>query len=203
MAWPQLTKGWYMIKRTVSGIGYNSGGVYKRTEHGKPTKVYLLWLGIFNRCYSDYQLERRPSYKGCTIDERWHDFQDFAKWCDEHKYSDMGYQLDKDILVVGNKVYSPETCCFVPSELNTLCNAYLNARGEHPQGVYWNKRAKKYLSRIRIHGKHKHLGYFDCPKEAHQAYVIAKEAHVKVMANLWFGSIDPKVYCALMDWRVR
>lgn len=191
-----------MIKRTVRGVGYNSGGVYKRAEHGKPTKVYLLWISIFNRCYSDYQLERRPSYKGCTIDERWHDFQDFAKWCDEHKYSDMGYQLDKDILVTGNKVYSPETCCFVPREINMLFTSAARARGKFPQGVDYYEPLNSYRSRVRIRDKLKHLGYYSTPNEAHEVYKKAKESHVKDMAELWFGNIEPRVYEALMDWKL-
>lgn len=189
--------------KPIRGVGFNSGGKYKARECGKDTEVYRYWYNMMQRCYNPKYHDTQPTYVDCSVTTEWHDYQVFAEWFYNNKYSNNGYHLDKDILVPNNKVYSPETCCFVPSELNTLCNAYLNARGEHPQGVYWNKRAKKYLSRIRIHGKHKHLGYFDCPKEAHQAYVIAKEAHVKVMANLWFGSIDPKVYCALMDWRVR
>ena len=191
-----------MIKRTVRGIGYNSGGNYKRTEYGKPTKVYLLWIDIFNRCYSDYQLERRPSYKGCTIDEKWHDFQNFAKWCDEHKYSGLGYQLDKDILVQGNKLYSPETCCFVPREINMLFTSAAKARGKYPQGVHYYKPLKKYKAIIRTHGNHENLGYHNTPEEAYSVYKYRKEVHVKEMADLWFGNIEPRVYKALMDWKL-
>lgn len=188
------------VKRTVRGIGYNSGGVYKRSEGNKPTRFYNLWLGLFNRCYADYQLERRPSYKGCTVDERWHDYQEFAKWCDEHKYSDLGYQLDKDILIKGNKIYSPETCCFVPREINMLFVSAARARGEFPQGVHYYKPLDKYKAIVRINGKHKQLGYHDTPEQAYEVYKREKEAHVKNMADLWFGSIETSVYEALMDW---
>ena len=191
-----------MIKRTVRGVGYNTRGKHKSNVNGKPTKVYMIWQGMFNRCYNDYQLDRRPSYKGCTIDERWHDFQNFAKWYDEHKYSDIGYQLDKDILVQGNKLYSPETVCFVPREINMLFTSAARARGKHPQGVHYYKPLKKYKAVIRIHGDHENLGYHNTPEEAYSVYKYRKEAHVKEVANLWFGNIDPKVYCALMDWEL-
>ena len=40
-------------------------------------------------------------------------------------------------------------------------------------GVCWNKHAKKWRARIRIAGRHKHLGYFTNEDEAAEAYQIA------------------------------
>jgi len=37
-------------------------------------------------------------------------------------------------------------------------------------GVYYHKANKKWLSRVRIDGKHKHLGYFSTEEEAGLAY---------------------------------
>ena len=191
-----------MIKRTVRGVGYNSGGAYKTNEHGRPTKVYSLWQGMIERCYNPKQLIRRPNYVGCTVDERWHDFQVFAIWYDNHPYKDLGYQLDKDILVQGNKLYSPETVCLVPRELNMLFTSATRARGKYPQGVNYYEPLDNYCAAVRANGKSKHLGYFDCQDKAHEVYKKAKEAHVKEMADLWFGNIEPKVYEALMDWKL-
>lgn len=191
-----------MIKRTVRGVGYNSGGAYKTNEHGRPTKVYSLWQGMIERCYNPKQLIRRPNYDGCTVDERWHDFQVFAVWYDSHPYKDLGYQLDKDILVQGNKLYSPETVCFVPREINMLFVSATKARGKYPQGVHYYKPLEKYKAVVRIHGEPENLGYHNTPEEAYSVYKYRKEAHVKDMADLWFGNIESRVYEALMDWEL-
>lgn len=191
-----------MIKRTVRGVGYNSGGIYKRTEHGKITDCYHVWKGMFDRCYSDYQLERRPTYIGCSVDEAFHDYQDFAKWYYENKYSGLGYELDKDILITGNKVYSPENCCLVPKQINMMFTNTNRSRGKYPQGVNYHKPLDKFCARICMHGKPKYLGYFETPELAHLAFKKEKERHVKEVADLWFGNIDTKVYEALMDWEL-
>lgn len=191
-----------MIKRTVRGVGYNSGGTYKTNEHGRHTVAYRTWINMFQRCYDPKQLARRPNYVGCSVDERWHDFQVFAVWYDSHEYSDRGYDIDKDILVAGNKIYSPETVCFVPRELNMLFTSATRARGEHPQGVGYYKPLDKYWARVRIGGKPKYLGYHETPEKAFKVYKKAKEDNVKHMANLWFGNIEPRVYEALMDWKL-
>lgn len=188
--------------KLVRGVGYNSGGKHELRIDGKSTTTYGLWVNMLNRCYSSEYHERVPTYIGCTVADEWLDFQVFAEWVFNYKYKGDNYQLDKDLLIEGNKIYSPETCCLVPVQLNTLLISATAARGEHPQGVYFNKPRGKYLSRLSVGGRSRHLGYFKCPQKAHQVYVVAKEAHVKHMADLWLGNIDPKVYIALMDWRV-
>ena len=71
------------------------------------------------------------SYKGVEVCEEWYNFQNFAEWCETQKFLNAkdvkgkSYQLDKDILVKGNKIYSPDTCCFVPPEINSL---FINAK---------------------------------------------------------------------------
>ena len=191
-----------MIKRTVFGVGYNSGGEYRTGENKKITRCYTVWRGMVERCYNPKKLIRRPNYVGCSVDERWLDYQSFAEWYYSHKYSGLGYQLDKDVLVQGNKIYSPETCCFVPREINMLFVSAARARGEFPQGVHYYKPLKKYKAIIRIHGNHEYLGYHNTPEEAYSVYKCRKEAHVKEMADLWFGNIEPRVYEALMDWEL-
>lgn len=186
----------------VCGVGFDSKGNYKSSDGSKPTKVYSVWRGMIERCYHPRQLIRRPNYLGCTVDEIWHDFQNFAKWYENHEYSGKGYELDKDILIQGNKLYSPETCCLVPRDLNMLFTSATRARGEYPQGVHYYKPLDKFCARISIHNKTKYLGYHETPERAFQVYKKAKESHVKEMANLWFGNIEPRVYSALMDWKL-
>lgn len=65
-----------------------------------------------------YLPKNKPTYEGCTVCDEWLYFSNFKKWFDENYIE--GFQLDKDIIIRGNKVYSPQTCCFVPKEINII-----------------------------------------------------------------------------------
>lgn len=186
----------------VCGVGFDSKGKYKSSDGSKPTKIYSVWRGMIERCYNPKQLARRPTYTGCTVDERWHDFQVFAEWYDNYKYKGKGYEMDKDILVKGNKIYSPENCCLVHRDINMMFTNTNRNRGKYPQGVNYYEPLDKFCARICMHGKPKYLGYFETPELAHLAFKNEKERHVKEVADLWLGNIEPKVYEALMDWEL-
>ena len=117
-------------------------------------------------------------------------------------FDQEGFQLDKDILVKGNKVYSEDTCCFVPAEINYLIIKANRIRGKYPIGIYEDKQAGKFKVRISVGGKQKHIGRYYCEKEAFYAYKQAKEAYIKEVAEKWKDKIDPKVYDALMQYDV-
>lgn len=186
----------------IAKVGCNSKGKHKSFENGKHTKAYSVWRDMLRRCYDPNFQAKHPTYIGCTVDERWHDYQDFAEWHYNHDYSHEGFELDKDLLILDNKNYSPETCCFVPRELNVLLTNNGTTRGEYPQGVCWHKKDKKYQATMCANGKTRYLGSFDCPQKAHQAYVLAKEFHVKKKALEWKYRIEDRVFNALMAWRV-
>lgn len=185
---------------SVCGVGYIGVGDFSAWIDGKPTYEYEKWKAMMKRGYSEALKNKHPTYKDCYVHADWHNFQNFAAWLCSNKYKNLGYELDKDVLVAGNKVYSEATCALVPLEINTLLVYSESNNGDLPVGVHYNKHAKKYDAKIRVDGGRKHLGYFDCPNEAHQAYVLAKEACVKSMAAKWKGKIDDSVYSALMSW---
>lgn len=167
--------------------------------------LYSKWSGMKRRCYNPDVWIKRPHYEGCIVDDRWNDnFQQFA-----HDYENMvGYglpnrQLDKDILVKGNKVYGPDTTILVPQDINILFTNCKNARGALPIGVtYTPNNTPPYLVRIRKHGARVYIGRYHTPEEAFQAYKIAKEQHIKDMANLYQHELDPRAYDALMNWTI-
>lgn len=187
-------------KHLIYGVGFNSRGKHKSKESGKKTDAYMAWHDMIKRCYCSKALKKNPSYIGCSVDRRWHDFQDFADWFYSHLYSSKGYELDKDLLVPDNKVYSPETCCFVPQEVNKLLLNHKAARGRFPQGVCFHKRVGKYIARLNVDGKNQHIGYFFCPNEAYQAYKQTKERYVKNKALEWANRIQWNAFLALMNW---
>lgn len=182
------------------GIGFNSKRKHRAKVNNKHTPAYRTWRSMFQRCYCYKYHKSKPSYIGCTVDDSFHDFQDFADWFYNHPYSGAGYQLDKDLLVPNNKIYSPTTCSFVPMELNVILTDHAAARGRCSQGVSFNKRTSKYVASISIDGKPNSLGYFHTEDEAYQAYKTAKEAYVKQKALEWQDRIAPNVFNQIMNW---
>lgn len=106
--------------KSAYGVGYIGEGAYKISFKRVFYPHYIYWRTMMKRCYSDHFHTQFPTYKDCSVVKDWHNFQNFAKWYDENYY-EIGEEmmhLDKDILVKGNKVYSPETCVFVPQSIN-------------------------------------------------------------------------------------
>lgn len=186
------------------GKGYIGVGKYS----SKDKAAFTLWHGILQRVYDEKTLEKHPSYKGVTIQEDWLNFQNFAAWCyiqpffDSKDFKGKVYQLDKDILVKGNKTYSPETCCFVPQEVNTLLTLRSKHRGKYPLGVCFNIGCRKFTANISCYGERITLGVYNTPEEAFLIYKEAKEKYIKDVANKWKGKIASKAYEALMQWEI-
>jgi len=181
--------------KSVYNIGFTGIGEYSNKKYNK---IYIIWSGMLERCYSEKKQQLHPSYIGVTVCEEWHNFQNFAKWYEENYIE--GFQLDKDILVKGNKIYSPETCCFVPQEINSLFTFNNINRGEYLIGV--NKQINKYKAQININSKQTHLGMFNTPEEAFQAYKTAKEDYIKEVADRWKDKITEQTYQAMYNYQV-
>lgn len=98
---------------SVCDVGFVGQGKYDSTQLIKGGKPYYIWKSMLARCYS---ARKSSCYEGVTVCEEWHNFQNFAKWFEENYVE--GYELDKDIKIRGNKLYSPETCMFVPTDQN-------------------------------------------------------------------------------------
>lgn len=189
------------------GIAYTGEGDYKPTADGKITPQYKSWLSMLERCYSKKHQERRPNYKGCSVAEIWHNFQNFAKWYDENHYqiADQEMNLDKDILVKGNKVYSPEVCVFVPKKINTLFIKSNTKRGNLPIGVLYRKDIIKNPYSASCgdgNGKQFKVGSFDKPEKAFEAYKTAKEKVIKQIAEEYKDRIPNKLYEAMRKYEV-
>lgn len=110
-------------KKTAFGVGYIGYGEFSSRLDNKDTKAYTTWRNMLSRCYSDDN-PRNRSYNDCTVCEEWHNFQNFALWFyQNHPDNGKKYHLDKDKIVKGNRMYSPENCCFIsPSENAIISN---------------------------------------------------------------------------------
>lgn len=172
----------------------------------KPIKEYQLWQGMLERCYSDKTQTRQPTYVGCSVSENFKYFPYFKDWCYKQiGFNQEGWQLDKDILIKGNKVYSEDTCVFVPQEINKLFIKSNKLRGKYPIGVSYDKGVSKFvatISRNNNKGCKKYLGCYSTPEDAFLAYKQAKEVYIKEVAEKWKDQIDIRVYEALMNYEV-
>lgn len=120
------------MRASIFGVGFIGYGDYISLKKGKPTKAYQAWRDMIRRCYDKKTQEKQPTYKGCTVCKEWHNFQNFAKWYEENMIeSEFRVELDKDIKVKGNKVYSPETCTLVSSKENRIESAERNSKKEY------------------------------------------------------------------------
>lgn len=191
----------------VYGVGVNDSGIPVK-KYGKELKEYNLWRCMLKRCYSDEYHQVQPTYKECEVEPFLLSFTNFynfvrsLKGFGEVDEKGRPFQMDKDILVKGNKTYSVDTICFVPQEINLFLLKRTSKRGELPIGVYYDKSAGRLVSRLSLGKKKLFLGCFDTPEEAFNAYKVAKEAQAKVLAEKWKSKIDTRVYDALMNYKV-
>lgn len=178
------------------GVGFMGEGVYKsRDGSNKKTKSYNTWKTMLERCYREERTHRNKMYSETVVCEEWHNYQNFAKWF-ENNYVE-GFQLDKDILKKGDKVYSPETCCFVPQEINIFFIKDRSSIGEYPVGVHLNKKSGTYVTRITNFGKRIALGSFKTIKEAEETYLKAKKEYGSKLAEKWKNFLTEDVYLIL------
>lgn len=143
---------------------------------------YLTWCNMLQRSYSAKEKLKNPSYMHAIVCDEWLYFSNFKAWMEAQDWE--GKQLDKDLLVRGNKMYSPETCCFISSVINSFITECNKSRGQWPIGVYWFKRQGKFKACCRnpITGIREYLGYFDDPNIAHQAWLVRKLELAKLLA---------------------
>ena len=120
------------LKPSVYGRGYFGVGRHRSSEGGKITKAYDCWHRMLARCYCEKAQAEKPTYIGVTVCDEWHDFQAFADW-HESNYIE-GCQIDKDIRIKGNKVYSPAACKFVTNEENSVEASAKHYRFIDPRG---------------------------------------------------------------------
>ena len=186
---------------TTCGFGYID--IEGASIGRNATKEYQLWNNMINRCYNEKILSRNPTYKDCHVSEDWRYLSNFKEWCNNQiGFGNECWHLDKDILVEDSKMYSPETCCFVPQEINVALTNNKSVRGSFPQGVIYNSTKTRYRARIQRGDKWESLGTYNTPEEAFYVYKQAKEAYIKEVANKWKDQIDIRVYEALMNWSI-
>lgn len=144
---------------------------------------------------------RDEGYADCTITPSWQWIENFSEWFYTQIVED-DFEIDKDLLVKGNKLYSPDTCVFVPRSINTFLTDRHNHRGEWPVGVTYHPRINKWQATCNFDGAPNYLGVFNCPIKAFYVYKETKESFAKVLAERWKGRVDPRAIQALENFEV-
>ena len=190
------------FKPSVYGIGI-LGDKYKASYNNVVAKEYRLWRGMLNRCYSKKTHKLRPRYADCFTSPNFNSYTYFYEWRNKQVgFNVDGFELDKDLLIKYNKIYSETTCVFLPKEINIVLEKSQRRRGNHPIGVGWHKASKKFRAYLNKNGDSVHLEYFKDIDTAFIAYKTAKELHIKELAEKWKDQIDERAYNALMDYKV-
>ena len=184
------------------------GNKYSMKCNGKPSKEYNTWVNMLIRCYDKTTKIKHPKYKDVTCCKEWLYYPNFYEWIHKQENFEVWKELslsalDKDILIKGNKVYGPDTCCLVPQYINSLFESRLSGTVKKqilPIGVYYWKKQNKYEAKF----NNKHLGRYDTAEEAFGVYKIRKEAYIKQVAQEEYdkGTISKKCYEAMMKWEV-
>ena len=181
------------------GIGYIGEGKYKGKENGKYKKEYNIWRDMLQRCYDPKHKEKYSTYRGCKVEDYLLNFQHMGKWIEENYYEVSGEQmcLDKDILYKGNKIYSRETCIFVPERINLLFTKRDNDRGDCPIGMQEISSGNYRVRCNNGYGKQIHLGTYSTKEEAFQVYKKYKEKLIKETIDSYEGKIPEPFYSRL------
>jgi hypothetical protein len=177
------------MSKFIYGVGINDAD-YNITKNINGKRVccpyYVRWHGILRRCYSIKFHDHSPCYSGCSISKEWIYFSKFKSWMETQNWKNN--ELDKDLLIPGNKIYAPDRCIFIPHNVNSFLTHSKRIKSKYPLGCVCNKQSKKFVSRIEIDNQKIILGYYPSAMEAHKSWQIKKVEHI----NLIIESQDNK-----------
>lgn len=178
--------------RSVQGVGYHGVGKYKTQVNKVLDLAYRKWRGMMTRnYYHDYE-NKFSSYKDYYVSDEWHNLQTFSDWYYEQVGWDKGFELDKDLLSEGGKVYSPETCCLIPREINTAIVSLTNS--DRIMGYHERRNG---LFEVLVKGSYKS---FKTKEDAVNYYLSLKKKIVEDLVLKWEGKVDNKVIEKLKSW---
>lgn len=195
------------MNKLVYGIGTNDRK-YPTCEGNTSIREYRLWKHMLYRCTKSLW-DKFPTYTGTTCSDNFKSYSYFYEWCQTQvgfrNIDDKGrtWEIDKDLLIKGNKLYSEDACVFVPHKINSMLTKAVATRGEWPIGVTWNTQSNTFQASCRdINCSRTTLGLFNSPEKAFQAYKAFKESCIKQAADKYKYLIDNRAYQALMNYEV-
>lgn len=194
---------------TVCNVGI-VGNEIPIVKHGQKIKEYQTWVNMIKRCYKYHNTSRDQAYNDCSLDKDWLYFPNFYQWIISQPNYDKwkensSWNIDKDILYKGNRIYSKNTCCLVPNYINQLFKSSKRIRGDLPIGVSKDSDGKIFAQCVdSFTGANKFLGYFSTTDEAFIAYKTYKEKMIKQIAENEYklNNITEECYKAMINYSV-
>ena len=194
--------------RTFYGRGYMGVGRFSTNPKLDTYKVYKAWQGMMSRCYSEEEKLRHPSMELSHCCPEWFNLQVFGEWYISQKGWDQPkWQLDKDLMGNGSRLYSPETCVILPPVINTSIR-FINLGSVNnnglPHGVHYAKQCRKYITDCRTHGddnKPKTM-YFKTAQEAFNWFKEKKEVFLKCLAFEFKDRIEERAFNKLLSLEI-
>ena len=171
------------INDSTEPVGSRSGGRFKIV-----CPFYIKWSSMINRVHNGEYKKNQPTYEGVEIYAEWKYFSNFKAWMETQDWENK--HLDKDLLGDG-KLYSPDTCCFVPQSINNLLTTRDNHRGLFPLGVYKSEGNKPFKATCNTGDGRVYLGRFSCPLVAHKAWQLEKIKVIRALTVAWVSSKHP------------
>ncbi len=185
----------------------NSKGKHKTRVDNTKVKAYQLWENMRSRIvYLPVMNEGKfGKYTDLIVDSGWFDFQLFADWFESVEYYQVGWQLDKDLLFKDNKIYGPDTCVFLPEEVNKALNIKSRSRGGIMLGICYHGNVGKIMVQYSCkHPDYKLNLYLDDTQIEYgfSLYKKAREGYIKHLAEKYKHELDPRAYGALMSYTI-
>ena len=187
------------LKPSVFGVGI-IGTKYPISDNSKLNYIYKVWHNTLDRCYNEKTRLKYKAYSDCNVSDNFKYYEYFYEWFISQNGCDERFEIDKDLLIKNNKLYSENTCILLPKEVNLALSVKKSQRGQYLIGVC--KTGKKFLARCCTNGGDRTLGYYNTEIEAFNAYKQTKENYLKQLAEKWKYQIDERAYNALMNYEV-
>lgn len=206
------------IRENISKTDVEKGCVknwYRKYDHGRylgepiehSVRTIRIWSGMFDRCYNKNELLKHPNYIGCEICEEWFCFNNFAKWYNDNQWgNELLLEVDKDIRIKRNKIYSPNTCILAPHRINALFVHSVDSSYRNGLiGTYLNQNGS-YTAQCNTGSKsNRNLGSYKTEIEAFKAYKQAKEKYIKQIADEYndkYKDFPKELYDAMYNYIV-
>lgn len=134
------------------------------------------------------------SYEGVSVSEEFKDPQKFCDWAVQQRGWGLGFCLDKDLLIDGNREYCAEACSLLPQVINYAIIRQKKCFVKGGDGLF--------AVTQKVDGRTIKLGKYVTEDDARSAYCKYREKYIRKLAEEYKEFISERAYKALLEFRV-